>query len=271
MSKSTLGIAAVVLGTLAVASPASALLFDQDVTPDVIFGSGNDNGAFTVDRNEGIEVGLRAKLRFDAAGNPQNIFNSNGDGTYTFSAGQAVGGFPFAQPPTTTPVWNFEWSINTDFDGSTGESLAALEYSISIDFDPGAGTNFLSFDPINVPFADHAIGDNSTLNGAGAVAADDTEYGTLISTNNVAQNSWNMEFFNDAPFDIFDPEAVGVYKIVLTASLEETQVASTAIDILVEEAIAIPEPASGLLLLVGLAGFGVLRHRLGLTNKLTVI
>ena len=60
--------------------------FDQDVTPDVIFGSGNLNGAFTTDRNDGVEIGLRGKLRFDGAGQPQNIFNSNGDGTYTFQA-----------------------------------------------------------------------------------------------------------------------------------------------------------------------------------------
>ena len=70
MPKKTLGFAAVVLATLAVASPANALLFDQSLTSNVIFGSGNANGDFTVDRGNGIEVGLRAKLRFDAAGNP---------------------------------------------------------------------------------------------------------------------------------------------------------------------------------------------------------
>jgi PEP-CTERM motif-containing protein len=262
VSKKTLGFAAFVLASLAVASPAKAVItFNDSVTGDVIFGSGNDNGAFTVDRRNGIEVGLRAKLRFDALGNPQNIFNSNGDGTYTFNAGQAVGGFSFAQPPTTTPVWNFEWSINSDYLGSEARSLSELEYLISIDFDPSGGTNFLSFDPINLAFADHAIGDNSTVNGNGTVAANAPQYASLIASNNLAQNSWNYEFFNNGPYAGFDPETVGVYTIVLEALSDDVQIASTEIRIIVEKAVAVPEPASGLLFLVGLAGLGVLHRR----------
>ncbi len=65
----------------------------QDVTPDVFFGSGNDNGFFTVDLQDGvdyrIELGLRGKLRFNPSNQPQNIFNSNGDGSYDFVAGAA--------------------------------------------------------------------------------------------------------------------------------------------------------------------------------------
>lgn len=59
---------------------------DADVTPDVIFGDGNANGGFSVSRSNGIEIGLRGKLRFDDTNNPRNIFNSNGDGSYTFTA-----------------------------------------------------------------------------------------------------------------------------------------------------------------------------------------
>ena len=58
-----------------------ALLYDQNVTPDVIFGDGNDNGAFTVgtgiadagaSNERTVEIGLRAKLRHDENGQPQN-------------------------------------------------------------------------------------------------------------------------------------------------------------------------------------------------------
>jgi len=92
----------------------AALLYDQNVTPDVIFGSGNSNGSFTVDQNNNIELGLRGKLRYDATGLPQNIFNSNGDGTYSFNAGVA--------PTKSSPVgvWSFEWSINSDLSGGQG-------------------------------------------------------------------------------------------------------------------------------------------------------
>ncbi len=67
----------------------AALIYNADVTPNVIFGSGNINGSFTVDQSNNVELGLRAKLRYDATGQPQNIFNSNGDGTYSFDAGVA--------------------------------------------------------------------------------------------------------------------------------------------------------------------------------------
>lgn len=230
----------------------ATVFFDQNVTNEVIFGSGNDNGSFTVDRQNGIELGLRAKLRFDESNQPQNIFNSNGDGNYSFPAGTPPTGFGFAPDSPTTPVWNFEWSINSNTDG-TGGSLSSFLYSIQIDFDPGAGTNFLSFDPINDdPSPDHAIGDNSTPNGDGSEASDATEYAALIAANNLAQNSWNMEFFNDGPFDIFDPEVPGIYTIALTAfDLQGLALASVSIDVLVT---SVPEPSTLALLLLGLAG-----------------
>jgi len=77
-------LAAVALGALSVSAAGAATLFDQNVTPDVIFGSGNANGAFTVDRAEGVELGMRGKLRYNLGGVPENTFNSNGDGSYSF-------------------------------------------------------------------------------------------------------------------------------------------------------------------------------------------
>ncbi|MFP4106811.1 MAG: PEP-CTERM sorting domain-containing protein, partial [Phycisphaerae bacterium] len=104
--------------------------FDQDVSPNVIFGSGNANGGFTVDRDNGIELALRGKLRHDATGEPQNRWNSNGDGTYTFRAGVAPGqSFPTAE-------WSFEWSVNTNYDDSTSYDLSDLSYLLLIDTDP---------------------------------------------------------------------------------------------------------------------------------------
>lgn len=87
-------------------SPAFALAFiagaataapnyDVNVTSDVIFGSGNTNGGFTISRSNGIELGLRGKLRFDENNQAQNTFNANGDGSYTFEAGNPLTGFGF--------------------------------------------------------------------------------------------------------------------------------------------------------------------------------
>jgi len=239
---------------------ALALSFDQNITPDVIYGSGNANGGWTVDRQNGVELGLRAKLRFDTANQPQNVFNSNGDGTYDYVAGQPpAGGFSFAPNSPSTAIWNFDWSVNTNFDGSTSLNLDDLTYVLSIDFDPGVvATNFLSFDPINIAspnFGDHAIGTNATGNGGGTVAADRPAYLVLLANNNVAQNSWNMEFFDGGSFP-FDGNDVGTYDFVLTAFSGSYQIASTSIQVN-----AVPEPSSGLLMGFGLLAFTARRTR----------
>ena len=221
------------VGMLLLARPALAsITYDANVTPDVIFGSGNANGSFTVDQNNGIELGLRAKLRHNASGLPENTFNSNGDGTYSFDAGVA----PTQSFPTA--VWSFEWSINSDFDGN-GLSLKndTFFYELSIDTDPGIGTSFIAFDPINIGFADHAIGNNSTGNGAGSVAADATEYAALIANNNVAQNSWKPHWVNPG----FNPTVAGTYDFVLSAVDDSGTRASTSIQVIVG---AVPEPAA---------------------------
>lgn len=245
-----------VLLSLAVAGNAQAVvLFDQNVTNDVIFGSGNTNGGFTVDRANGIELGLRAKLRFDDTNQPQNVFNSNGNGSYSFAAGAPQGGgFSFAPGSPSTATWNFEWSINSNFDGSGG-NLDQFLYTIQIDFDPAdPGSNFQSFDPINgavaPAFPDHAIGDNSTGNGGGTEASDAADYADLIANNNLAQNSWNMEFFDEALNFPFDANVPGVYSFVLSAfNLNQELLSSVSIDVVVT---AVPEPTTAILLLSGL-------------------
>ena len=93
----------------------------------------------TTDRAGGIELGLRAKLRHNASGLPENTFNSNGDGTYTFDAGVA----PTQSYPTAE--WSFEWSINSDYDGSSSLLLDDLTYELSMTSSTGA--YITAFDP----------------------------------------------------------------------------------------------------------------------------
>ncbi|WP_425395973.1 PEP-CTERM sorting domain-containing protein [Aeoliella sp.] len=230
------------LTALAVASVSqAAITYDDDVTPDVIFGSGNLNGGYTIDRDNGVEIGLRGKLRHNAAGAPENTFNSNGDGTYTFKSGVA----PTQSYPTAE--WSFEWAINTDYEGTTGTKLDDLTYELSI---TGPGVAPVAFDPINdinpgngMLLWDHSMGDNLTGNGAGIEAADAIEYATNIADLNVAQQSWKPHWIVPG----FNPELNGEYTISLTASDLLGQVASSTIVIN-----AVPEPGS--IALMGLAG-----------------
>ncbi|QDU54044.1 PEP-CTERM sorting domain-containing protein [Aeoliella mucimassa] len=234
-----------IVGLLLVSSNAAsaAITYDDEVTPGIIFGSGNANGGFTIDRENGVELGLRGKLRHNASGLAENTFNSNGDGTYTFQAIVA----PTQSSPTAE--WSFEWSINTDFDGSSGFTLDDLTFELALDTDPTAGVSFYSFDLIHdesspgVVYWDHSMGDNFSDAASDYIAADEASYLAALSSYNVAQNSWKPHWFIPG----FDPELLGEYTLSLSAYNGSALVASTSIMVN-----TVPEPST--LALLGLSG-----------------
>jgi len=248
MKMKDLALVVVAIATLTLSTQAQALTFDQNVTPDVIFGSGNANGGFTVDQSGGVELGLRAKVRFPV---PMNVFNSNGDGTYSHLSGNDAG----------RPLWSFEWTVNTDYAGTTGVKLDDLTYTLRIDTNTSINKSFTTFDPIITAFADHAIGDNSTGNGGGTNAVDPTDYANLIANNNVAQNSWRMDFFFPGLGPAFDPNVDATYDFELAAFDGGVLVAETSMTVIVGAGGAVPEPTTFALGGLGLALTLVSRRR----------
>ena len=204
--------------------------YDGDVTPDVIFGSGNANGGFTIQRSAGVELALRGKLREPK----ENTFNSNSDGSYSFSTRTDLG---------IRSEWSFEFCINSDTSGTDAVPVGNFTYELGVDDDPTLGTNFLAFDPINAVnpgfgfnYFDHSFGTSTTTNGQGEEVPPNSQaeagYADFLATKTVVQQSWRPHFFTLAGLNI-DPAEVGVYDIYLKAFDNGTEIASVAIQIYV--------------------------------------
>ena len=211
--------------------------YDASVSPDYFLGTGNTNGGFTVSRGSGVELGLRAKLRFNESDSnrPANVFNSRGDGSYNFQSRNVAGeaGLPGWWVFPETPEWSFEFSINSDTSNTDSRPVGALTYMLSLDQDPSVETDFFSFDPINLPYADHYFGTSNTLDGTDETFAfDPVQYAQYLSSKTVAQQAWNYAFFLDY-LPHFSSSSLGVYDIRLSAYEGGLEIASVGIRVLV--------------------------------------
>jgi len=220
-----------------------------NVTPDVIFGSGNANGSFTGQTANNIEVGLRGKQRYPAA----NTFNYDGDHTYTFDS------TVLTTNPLNRSVFNFEWSVNVDQNGLSGDKLSAYDYSFGFDTDPTSGVSYTFIDPFTtLGYFDHALGTNATANGGGIESSSNAELVTNMGVFNVAQQSSNLGFGFSS-----DPDLAGLYSFSFSVFEKGTQtlLSSSTINVAVAP-LPVPEPATLSLVLgaLGLLGYASRRR-----------
>jgi hypothetical protein len=249
-------LSALTIATAASLGAHAGVLYGQNVTGNIIYGSGNPNGNFTVDTSAGgLELGLRAKQRSGL------VTGDNGNGSYNQAAGISSG---------TRAKWNFEFSI---FTGNDSTALGLFTYKLGIDYNPGVGTSFLEFDPINgldprsgVAFFDHSFGNSTTAHNAGVEAVADANalanYAALVSNNSLVQQSWNLDFY-DNPINSFDANLDGNYSIFLEAyDSSGSRVARSDITVIVGAGAAVvPEPGSLALAGLALAGLAVVGRR----------
>lgn len=173
----------ILLGVLAVAASSSAACAETygsvTVPPGVYFGSGNPNGNFNIDRENNLELALRAKNRTSVG----PVLFDGSSGTYT-----VPGGFCTVGCGSPKAKWNYEFSIHT-MDGS---SLSNYSFLLGVDHDASAGVNFSWVNPVT------KWGDNA-MDGLAGI-----------------QNSQNISF-GDTPGGPISANAAGLYDFVLLA------------------------------------------------------
>ena len=246
----------------------ATVVYDSNLSSNVITGNGIANGGFAVETEGAFEVGLRARVRYPDPTNQTNV-RMGADGAGTEFYNHAVGGHTSGN----LAAWNFDWSINVPASDLNPGRLKGFSYELGIDYNPGIATTFLVFDPVNVTYADHSFGDNDTPQSEGVEilrtdSDKDTKYSALLEEFTLVQNSWNLGFFRDflVPPLGFDPDANGQYSIYLLIRDGNETVARTSIEVVVGSGAPtdpnpIPEPGTLALASLGLMGAWFARRR----------
>jgi hypothetical protein len=186
-------------------------------------GTGNPQGGFTVVTDNGIELGLRAKLRQSplVIDSPNNVYQ-----------------VPTGDQNPGHALWNYEYSIDL---GPNGSNLLFSQVSVTLTVakNGGPAQNF-TFPPDNAFWgtSGKVVGDPNFLNDWGA------------------QNSENPEFSN-FPIPGFNSSEIADYTFTLSVfDLNQNLLASDTIEV-----DTVPEPSALSIVAIGLLGFFAVKRR----------
>ncbi|HEY2384100.1 MAG TPA: PEP-CTERM sorting domain-containing protein [Terriglobia bacterium] len=235
LSMTVAGLASTITYDASLASPTAAS------NPGWYNGTGNPNGGFTVETDNGIEVGLRAKGR-----QLPTVIDSSTN-VYDVPVGAQAGA-------PTRAWWNYEWSIDLQPNGSGSLDLSDIfPYSTLTVEDLTAGVSAT----VNLPYwADNSYwGPSGKTDGSAA----NNNGADLLPTSWGTQNSENPTFGDfplaSVPGYTFDMNAQHYYRFILDVNDSTGLLATDTIDVAVGNAVLpTPEPATLSLLAFGLAG-----------------
>ena len=208
------------------------------------------NGNFTIDRLNSIEVGLRAKNRLDFS------LIDGADGIYHALPGT------FGSGSGTRALWNYEFSVNTQ-QGGGSLTLNQVAVLLRVDTDASAGVSFGSYLNVFTNWDDNVYAKSGTpVSFRGLTSAAFPTSGPQAGEFGV-QQSVNPLFGNSGFMPGFNPSGPGTYEIELavfglnTDGTTNLNARLAGTDITVQ----VPEPGTLALLGLSLAGMAAVRRR----------